>query len=198
MHLSKRIRFGMGFSLVAVAVLITLFFTSPTQPFCPLSRVSAQDNPCLVQESTITALELQLLQVRGTMQAQEVSFQSTLAAIESDKELDTEAADEILPGNVLFADSFDDNSLGWNIFTQEEGRATVNDGILTLQVNPCENVWLLFPNFELPVEFYMETDVLMLQGAPGVSVVYVGFGLGDATNGQYHSFAVSDGQLEED
>lgn len=168
-------KLSLGLFLGLTALL--LFFSPVSSPLCQGSPVSAQDNPCAEQEATIVALEEEL-----------ANAQATIAALEAQNEDDASKAGSL--ARSLFEDSFEDNSTGWNIFSQPNGRASLQDGQLAIQANACEIMWLTIPEFQVPPNFYAEVRVTPGETEGAGHTVYTGFGVGVAQTGQYHTFSI--------
>jgi hypothetical protein len=65
--MSRKIMFSVFFSVMSLLLLPVLF--GNTGAVCPLA--SAQDNPCLQQDATLSALKLENLELRTTIDAQD-------------------------------------------------------------------------------------------------------------------------------
>jgi hypothetical protein len=89
-------------------------------------RVSAQDNPCLAQDATITALELELLRA----QQQITNDQATITALQV-----IGSAPEPAAGNALFTETFDNNDRGWQLPNSVSSAIRLSQGKLLFSSN---------------------------------------------------------------
>jgi hypothetical protein len=141
-------------------------------PICQLSIANAQDNPCLAQEATISALQLEVLQAQSTS----VALQSTVSAYEL-MNTSNPSPSETISSEVLFFDTFSDNSRGWSFGATEQGAASLSQGRLRLSANPDQTLTLQFPEPLLADEFYVQLDVIPDWVCSG----WFGIGLTDPT-----------------
>lgn len=79
--------FGAAASLVAIVLFAfpILSRSGVPLPFCDVQGVFAEDNPCLDREVTISAQQVQILQLQGTMNAQEITnlnLEATIASLD--------------------------------------------------------------------------------------------------------------------
>jgi hypothetical protein len=76
----------LSIALVMLVLLMPVLVNQGTfEPLCRVNAAMAQDNPCLVQEVTNSAQQLQILQLQGTDTAKEIQIvrlQSTNAALQ--------------------------------------------------------------------------------------------------------------------
>lgn len=179
---------GIYILLIFAISALFLFVPSMNDSFCPLST-SAQDNPCLAQEATSSALQLELLAARATLTSQEIAYQSTIAALESRINSGVAVATDLpssdqpdISSNILFSDKFD-SAGGWNLFSTPQGRADLQNGNLLITANSCEAYWATIANFEVPTDFYIEAQVKLVSNDSDIGV---GFAQGsDETTAHY-------------
>jgi len=181
----------------AVAMVAGLLFVQmgwPGTPACTLQTASAQDNPCLAQDATISALQVEVLGAQATMNAQAANYEATIAVMEdgSSGDVSGEAAMPA-PGNALFFDDFDDNETGWSLFSVPEGRVSLADGFMRLNSNPCARLWVPIPDLTVGDEFYAEAEIRLGEGTLQSSSgrILVGFAVGNSSSDQYHAFVIS-------
>lgn len=160
---------AIGLSFMAGMVLPGLFSVSSS--VCPL-RTSAQTNPCLAQEGTISAQHSALLQ--ASLDA--ISYQATFTALRANPGT---AATSIPSKNVAFADNFVNNKRGWDLTAKSNGSASLSQGTLALNLTKGLIFAEPIPGL-IPDEFYLELDITIRNGAQNTSV---GYYIGDA-NGQ--------------
>jgi hypothetical protein len=153
-------------SLIALLALPLLFNTA--SPICPLSA-SAQDNPCLAQDATISAMQLQMVNMQGTITALESQLQPTSAS------------------SLPFREDFNTNERGWDIVGRTDGSAAITNQKLNLSVAANSSFVLLVPELTIPEDFYAEVEV-----DGNVSVGNnIGFWVGDYASNQYHLFLMN-------
>ena len=167
------------FVTLASALVITLVavFILPavnTLPVCKINVANAQDNPCLAQEATISALENSVLRLEAT----NVALQSTVDANQTP-----------LSGDFPFREDFNTNERGWDILDRNEGTAFVQDGALSVVVNDRESFNFLVPDLILRDEYYLEADMFI--DTPGYGTSGIGFWIGDYVSNRYHKFILA-------
>jgi hypothetical protein len=86
--------------LLALIVPVTLMFTGNSS-HCPLRVANAQDNPCLAQDATISALQVQVLSLQGTLASKDTN-------VGAQSELE-------LTNNLIFAEDFSNNQNNWSL-----------------------------------------------------------------------------------
>lgn len=174
----------LSFSVVAFVVVLlalpVLLGSGMLEPICTLPKAHAQDNPCLAQEATISAMQVSLVQ--STLDA--LSYQATITALESALEAAgttgvAAAPPTPVPG-LPFVESFDDNSRGWDLTSHDYGVARISQGQLLITANRGV-YWHPIPGLQVD-EFYIEATVTANDFA------VPGFGVGNKASGQYHMF----------
>lgn len=172
--------------LIAALVLLPLLSGTGIAPFCGKSA-SAQDNPCLAQEATISALKGALLQ--ATIDG--LNHQATVAAFQAAGNGAGGAAGGAAvtavptnPPGVLFTETFDNNDKGWNLRGGDWGSGSLSRGQLRLQANGNYRVDIWLPGFAAS-DFYIQTEV-----TSGFTYgTRIGYVIGESA-GKYNLFGV--------
>gem|GEM_PF-3912200 len=160
--------------LVFVVPILFLEFGGETaKNFCGLSSANAQDNPCLVQDATISALEGALLQATiDTIdhQATVVALQSAPQVVPPQGDSGSAVAPQNVPG-LPFVDNFDDNSSGWAL---TDGNYMNGDQLI------IANNFDLYVPISIPDNFYVELNFFH-QDYPRVTIKW-----GQVAEGTYN------------
>ena len=190
--MKHKVLLRMTFLLVLLLGLPLLFYEGGQG----CSIASAQDNPCLSQDATISAMQLELLGAQATASAaqlQILELQSTNTALEA-----SSGGAVSVPSTSTTCDpypiseTFDDNARGISTISQEHGRATVADGLLQMRFSSDREDKILLiplPNICIETDFYVEADV----GAfdfPNVTSGELGIAIGNIELLDYHTFTV--------
>ena len=159
-------------SLFSLALLFIPAILAPGggAPFCP-QAVSAQDNPCLAQEATLSVLQFQ-----STLA--DIQYNSRISTLES--QLTAVSSNSVAVGNVVqasataigglpFTETFDDNARGWDLKTSAHGAIRLSSGRLVISTDNGYSNAAQIPDFNLD-EFYIEVDAMPLNYGG-----YVGF-----------------------
>jgi hypothetical protein len=169
-------------SLLTLALLVVPF-TSTSSPLCSLRMANAQDNPCLAQQATISALQGLLIQ--STLDHS--NDQATLAALMS--QLHANPAPTVKPAVGLpFDDKFADNHNGWDTTTHPTGKATISDNKLTIMAHATQGLSLVIPGLTISDHFYAEATVTDNGGS--LTSALIGFVVGNVDKNDVVSFTV--------
>ncbi|MCA0458810.1 MAG: hypothetical protein LCI00_32975 [Chloroflexi bacterium] len=188
---SKRTLYGIAITTVLLFIMAVIPFAFPNfASTCLLPKVSAQDNPCLAQESTLAVLQLQSTLAAVNFQGTAAAYEATITALQTH---DSDTATAPPPAGLPFTDPFDDNRNNWDTFPTANGNlATIQDGRMTVKVDEGNNYWLPVPNLSVSDDFYIEANVTITPDC--WNWLGVGFGLGSADQNQYAAFmSVSNG-----
>lgn len=163
-------------AVFTVMMVVVAFAVMPTtNGLCPLS-VNAQDNPCLEQAATISAMQVALIQsTLDTMnhQATVTAYESALAA-QSSGTITTSGTSGVAFVGTEYTETFDDNSRGWALFSLERHNARISQGQLLLYGDRMFT-HIPVPNAD-PERFFVEANASTRDGN-----AYIGFAL---TNGE--------------
>ena len=198
--MKQRILFRTGFLLVLFIGLSFLFFGSGQSGSCSIA--SAQDNPCLSQDATISAMQLELLGAQATASAaqlENLNLQSTITVLEASGGVvaaipSTSATCDPYP----ISETFDDNARGISTISQEYGRATVTDGQVQMRFSGDKGGQMLFvqvPGVCMEANFYVELDVAALEFEYSIRHGEIGVAIGNIEGLDYHTFAISGPEL---
>jgi len=171
--MKKPLMFVAGLVLMSVASLAFTFFTSPSGSRCTLvESANAQDNPCLAQEATISALQFQNLSLQATMAA--MSAQSSTQGGGG-----VAAQPTAVMAGLPLTETFDNNDRGWRLFSNEDYSVTLSRGTLALS-NLDNNVYIssYIPNLDVS-EFYIDVEVTPSGGGntTDINIGYIGFSI---------------------
>lgn len=170
-----RVRRSIGFigSIIVFGVAAGVFLPgllSAGSGLCPL-RTSAQANPCLAQEGTISAQRALLLQ--ASLDA--VSYQATITALRAVSNSGTGSgsvsATSVPAKSVAFVDNFANNKRGWDLTPHDTGSASLSQGTLALNLTKGLVLAESIPGLT-PDEFYLESDVTVRTTAYQTAVGY--------------------------
>jgi hypothetical protein len=177
---------GGGGLLIAFAIL---FFT-PGEHGALCSVAQAQDNPCLEEQATNTALQLDILNIQATgeaLQAENANFQATITHLESQGGNAPSVPDTSIDCQPYpITETFDDNSRGISTISQDTGRARIVDGVLELR-HSSGRFFVHLPGVCIQDNFYIEVTIQALQYA---SANY-GIAIGNAEQNDYHVFGIT-------
>ena len=174
--------FRIGFFGVLTVTIGALFLLAPSglTPYCP-NQVSAQDNPCLAQEATISSMQIALLQsTLDSLNAQATigALEGALASAQTGSAANVGAPPPLVIG-LPFTETFDDNSRGWELFSNANSAARLSQGQLMMSVDDDYAEWVEIPS--LPAdEFFLDVSVTPY-GRSG----FVGFGLGQTEDAAF-------------
>lgn len=190
-------------------VLPIILNTGTGTSFCEIGGVNAQDNPCLAQDATISAMQVQLQQVQFQATLDAINMQSTLEAVSGgasvsaeayvptieylESELATARADvgsgSAAPGvsGVSFTERFDSNDLGWNLLPQQVGAASISQGRLLVSANPGSFYAVEIPGANAE-SIYIESEMISYYqaGTDDERSQYIGIAIGDLESGRMH------------
>ncbi len=185
MFVNRRNRIILLLATVAAAVVVMVVpFAANSLPFCSLRKANAQDNPCLAQQATITALQGLLIQ--STLDR--TNDQATLTALMS--QLHADPAPTVKPAIGLpFDDKFADNHTGWDTTTHPTGKATISDNKMTIVTHATQGLSLVIPGLTVGDHFYAEATVTDNSG-DNHSARY-GFVVGNVDQNDVVSFTVN-------
>ncbi|MBE2194400.1 MAG: hypothetical protein IAE83_09500 [Anaerolinea sp.] len=175
--------------LIAILVLLPLLSGTGVVPFCGKST-SAQDNPCLAQEATISALKGALLQatIDGlNHQATIVAFQPAGNGAGGTAGGTVVTAVPTKPPGVLFTETFDNNNKGWDLRGGKWGSGSLSRGQLLLQAENDYLVDIWLPDFESS-NFYVQTEVT----TEFIFNIGIGYVIGNSETGKKHFFALNE------
>jgi hypothetical protein len=131
----------------------TLVTSNGQTSFCGLSNASAQNNPCLPQEATISALQVENISLQATM----TSMQATMSAIQSGVQPNPQepgpAPVASVPG-LPFYDDFSNNDNGWQLTSG----ASITQGELVVTGVRESNNFVTLPGIHANT-FYLEVSV---------------------------------------
>jgi hypothetical protein len=145
-------------SILFIPIAATMFF--PNTPFCPLSIANAQGSPCLVQDATITAQELAIVQLQVT----NIALNNRVAELEAGGvQVNTGGTIANTPG-LPFVENFDNNDNGWSfspgIFLSN-GELIMGSGAdqIMIPIPPLNN-------------FYIEVDGIIESSWAGLAIKF--------------------------
>lgn len=133
---------------------------------------SAQDNPCLAQDATISALEGQLLQ--ATIDS--INHAATVTAFQNgDPSMDTTEGEDLLGFRPLlpYTETFENNDRGWQLYVSEQSAVRLSQGQLALSSSPGNYVFVPVPQVASD-GFYIEAQV-----EPAINTGWIGYGIGN-------------------
>lgn len=202
--------------VLSILLLVPLIFQlSPGGGSCLIDQTNAQENPCLAQEATLSAVQLSYQQVAFDATVDAINYQSTVESLENNNEnlIATVDAQQVLidnqasvvsstPSNLSvglpFSDTFDDNRNGWDLLQAQGGSISFSGDKLAVTADPYEEVVIEVPNVILESDFYAEVQVELESVARGGWIsrtaqrMMVGFALGN--DNDTHKFVVGPGE----
>jgi hypothetical protein len=170
--------------ITAALTLTALFFGFPSpEPLCTLPKANAQDNPCIVQDATISAMQLALVQ--STLDS--LNYQATISALQT-QVVSQPGGGTTAEGvsSLPFREDFNNNDRGWDVTARSDGVAEIKSGHLLIRDTVESPFVVLIPDLLLPDNFYFEAKMKVID----VSWFGVGLWLGNDNTNQYHTFFV--------
>lgn len=168
-------------SMALVMLLGAPLLFNSINPHCALDGVNAQDNPCLAQDATISAMNVALLQ--ATLDT--MSYQATITALQNNTgpqatEIASSSSTAVLP----FTETFDNNDRGWQLSADDRTSSSFSRGALNLRTSRsdyCSRIAI--PNVN-NYEFYLEVDVIAggIDDEPVWNAGYIGFVIGQVNS----------------
>lgn len=210
-------------SVTSTVVLVTLLLSSLPgiwTPFGSVCTASAQDTPCLAQEATISAIQVELQQVAFQSTLDAMSIQSTLQAATSlnpnaealylptiqflESELATARASASVsptqsPGSgTSFAEQFDTNDRGWDLTPRDTGTARISQGQLLVSAKPGNYYGVQIPGVSTE-QLWVQSDMTNRynSGVPCFNDQFIGFMLGDPQSDGHYLFVVGFDELQD-
>jgi hypothetical protein len=174
--------------LLASALTLTLtalFFGFPSpEPLCTLPKANAQDNPCIVQDATLTSLGLQ-----ATIDG--MNYRATISAFET--QVSTLSGGS--PSELPIREDFNNNDRGWELANRQGVLALIEDGQLKITLADNSMRVLLVPDVTVGENFYAELRLAAdARGFFDGSRGGIGIWIGDVLTDRYHIFAVSEAE----
>jgi hypothetical protein len=184
-----------------ILVLPILLLGIGYYPSCPL--VSAQDSPCLAQDATIGALQLQVFAAQATgvtFQLTAMNAQPIINALETQVASGGGGAVVAAPNTAVgcqpypIVETFDNNARGISEITQSAGRARVVDGTLEVRYSGNEDrLYIPLPGVCVQDNFYIEVTMDAVER--GSDYGNFGFAIGNASQNDYHVFSLESGSI---
>lgn len=162
--ITKRTHF-LPLSITTLLILATLFVLplilgdSREAGICTLPRISAQDNPCLSQDATISALQVEVLQAQAT----NVALQSTVVALEAQAPTNGGGANTISVAGLPYEDDFSTNR-GYVLTSDAQGAVRLSQGQILISANRGESKSFLIPEVTVGDNFYAQVDITFPDG----------------------------------
>lgn len=154
----------LGVSLVILVILILplILHDGTSNLLCPIPA-SAQGNPCLEQEATISALQVVLLQ--STLDAINsaatiTALETTVAQLSADGQAsaNTSTSQQQTAAGLPFFETFENNNKGWDLRSEGNISATISNQSLLLSAYNRSFVRVAVPGIRAE-NFYLEADV---------------------------------------
>jgi len=151
--------------LLGLFIFATLMGGSVLSPFCTLPRANAQDNPCLAQEATLSALGLQ-----ATIDG--LNYQATISALESQLSVAAVPTNApTIPCEFPLSEDFSTNNCGWELSSDADGAARISQGQLLITANGGMNKHVLTPSVAVGDNFYVQVDVIPRFGTGAAAAI---------------------------
>jgi hypothetical protein len=160
------------------------------------SVASAQDNPCLEQEATNSALQLEVFSAQATSNAvlaENSNLQATITALEAGSAITGTTPNTTMDCEAYpITETFDDNTRGILTISQEGGRARVVDGVLEVRFSGDEDrLFVPLPGICAESNFYAEVTMQVLDTGKSSSLAgNFGLAVGNASQEDYHVFSI--------
>ncbi len=173
----RRIIASTSITFIFVAAIIFVMPIVLNSPYsCPIA--SAQDNPCLAQDATISALQIERSQLKGMIS----DLQTQVAALHPN----SVATAAPQTGFTPFREDFNNNDLGWAVGGTSDGAVEIRNGTLTLTASEDRTLVTFVPNIQVTGDFYIEMQLNNTSFPFGFEI---GFWQGDYVRNTYHTFA---------
>ncbi len=185
---SKKLILAVYLVIIGVLLLLlpAILGSGNALPFCSGISVNAQDNPCLAQEATNSAQQIQILELQLT----NTSLQSTITAYESNSGFIPIVTNVPGMAGFPFTETFDNNDRGWPLTQNGQGAARISQGQLRISANPGHYFAVVVPELSSE-QAYLEADMTntySANSAPCRNDQFVGFVLGDPASDDHYLF----------